>query len=300
MKQKETYEVFNRRNGLPDANSTPFMIRRLEDYCHSEPISYSRRDYYKIMLFERISGNISYADRTITVGNRTLVFTSAMVPYSWEGSTNNIKGYLCVFTETFITSQLKAGGIAESALFKTGLEPVLQLDVPSFKQLKNSFEQMLQEVESGYENKYDLLRSYVQIIVHTSRKASPPRQMHKSGTSFAKISTLFLELLERQFPIWSPQSALAIKNANEFAGRLGLHTNHLNKALREHTGKTTTEHISEYIVREAKALLLHSNWAITDIALCLGFNHVSNFNTFFKKHTQHTPKQFRLQSTSIS
>ncbi len=300
MKQRETWTAFHTRNGSPNVNSAPFIVRRIEDYCRSEPIAYSRRDYYKIMLFEQIEGTVSYADKSIAVCDNSIVFTNAMVPYSWEGNTSNIKGYLCVFTESFITSQLKLGGLADAPLFKPGGQPVLRLDAITFRQLSHAFEQMLAAVDSGYENKYDLLRSYVQIIVHLSLKASPPAIIYSKGTSFAKISSLFMELLERQFPILSPQAVLIMKNASEFASRLGLHTNHLNKALREHTGKTTTEHITEYILKEAKALLAHSDWTIAEISQCLGFNHVPNFSIFFKKHTEQSPRQFRIRPASIS
>jgi AraC-like DNA-binding protein len=69
--------------------------------------------------------------------------------------------------------------------------------------------------------------------------------------------------------------------------------NHLNKVLKENTGKTTTEIISGRITQEAKILLKQTDWSISEIAYCLDFEQVAHFSTFFKKQTSMTPLAFR-------
>ncbi len=59
------------------------------------------------------------------------------------------------------------------------------------------------------------------------------------------------------------------------------------------TGKTTTGLILERIVQEAKILLKHTDWNISEIAYSLGFEEPAHFNNLFKKHTSLTPKSFR-------
>jgi AraC-like DNA-binding protein len=162
------------------------------------------------------------------------------------------------------------------------------------------FEQMLTEMSSSYKNKYELLRSYVQIIIHEALKIELPENHYRPGASSNRISDLFLELLERQFPVTSPQDVIRLKNASEFASQLSVHTNHLNRSLKEITGKTTSEHIAGRMIKEARALLLHSNWDIAEVGYCLGFEHPSNFNIFFKKQTGQTPNHFRRQITAKS
>jgi AraC-like DNA-binding protein len=49
------------------------------------------------------------------------------------------------------------------------------------------------------------------------------------------------------------------------------------------TGKSTTTHIAERIITEAKALLLHTDWTVSQIAYALGFDYPTYFNNFFKK-----------------
>ncbi|WP_245735179.1 helix-turn-helix domain-containing protein [Pedobacter hartonius] len=73
-----------------------------------------------------------------------------------------------------------------------------------------------------------------------------------------------------------------------------MHVNYLNRAVKSVKGKTTTEHISERLTREAIALLKHSHWSISEISYSLGFEDPSHFNHFFKKQTTQVTSSFRL------
>ncbi len=108
-----------------------------------------------------------------------------------------------------------------------------------------------------------------------------------------RISSLFIELLERQFPIESINQELQLRTAKEYAENLRIHVNHLNKVLKEVTGKTTTEIIASRITQEAKILLKQTDWNISEIANCLGFDEVAHFSNFFKKQTTSSPLHFR-------
>ncbi|HEY8917062.1 MAG TPA: SDR family NAD(P)-dependent oxidoreductase [Chitinophaga sp.] len=108
-----------------------------------------------------------------------------------------------------------------------------------------------------------------------------------------RIASVFNELLERQFPVESVQQRFALRSANDFAERMSIHVNHLNRAMKHATGKTTTALISERLVAEATALLKHTAWNISEISYTLGFEDPAHFNHFFKKHTRSTPSSFR-------
>jgi AraC-like DNA-binding protein len=86
---------------------------------------------------------------------------------------------------------------------------------------------------------------------------------------------------------------MQFRSASDFASQLNVHVNHLNKAVKETTDKTTSQIIAERILQEAKILLKHSRWNVSEIAYGLGFNEVTHFNNFFKKNTQLSPLKFR-------
>ncbi len=109
-----------------------------------------------------------------------------------------------------------------------------------------------------------------------------------------RVSQLFfLNYWSASFLSNLPRSVFTMRSAKDFANQLAVHVNHLNRAIRTTTGKTTTEHILDRLANEAKALLKHTNWNVAEIGYSLGFEEPSHFNNFFKKHTSLTPTAFQ-------
>jgi len=86
---------------------------------------------------------------------------------------------------------------------------------------------------------------------------------------------------------------MRLRSPVDFAEQLSVHVNHLNRSLKEITGKTTSQLIAERVSQEARILLKRTNWNISEIAYSLGFEELSHFINFFKKHFNQTPKAFR-------
>lgn len=294
MNTNETIQEFLSKHGHEYQKKGQFNIYRREDFvCNHTTHIPNRRDFYKISLITEGTGILNYADRSIHIDKPAILFLNPQIPYAWEPVSEIQQGLFCLFTEEFIHQNLKNESLSQSTLFKAGGDHTYFPNENSMEHLRQVFENMIHEIDTAYVNKYDLLRSYVQIIMHEAMKIQVPQAYYQPTTASERISALFLELLERQFPIDSPNHLLKLKTANEYAFQMNIHTNTLNKALKENTGKTTTEWISEAITKEAKALLRFSSWNIAEIAYSLGFEHASNFIIFFKKQTNITPLQFR-------
>jgi AraC-like DNA-binding protein len=102
-----------------------------------------------------------------------------------------------------------------------------------------------------------------------------------------------LSLLDAQFPVESKNSSVQLKTVADFAGRLGVHANYLNRAVKRETGKTILKIINERIITEAKILLQHTDWSISEISYSLGFEYPSYFANVFKKLLGLNPKLYR-------
>jgi AraC family transcriptional activator of pobA len=109
----------------------------------------------------------------------------------------------------------------------------------------------------------------------------------------SRITLLFMEMLENQFPIGDTGQRMQLRTASEFARQLDIHVNYLNKVLKDTTGKTTTENITERILQEARLLLRNTDWNVSDIALTLGFNEIANFNNLFRREMKLSPTKYR-------
>lgn len=298
MAAKQTLEDFYKQklNWLPEnlkQDIGHFNVFRMEDCAgpNATPIQYARREFYKISLL-RGRGVYHYADKSVEVSGSTLIFFNPTVPYTFEMFNDDSTGYFCIFREAFFTERIR-GGIKDLPMFVRGNKPSYALNKKQDQHVSQIFEKMLEEIGSDYMYKYDLIRNYIMEMVHYSLKMQPTENLYRHSDANARITTVFTELLERQFPIETPSQRFTLRSASDFAKQLSVHVNHLNRAIRTTTGRTTTEHILERILVEAKALLTHTNWNIAEISYCLGFEEPAHFNHFFKKQTSVTPSMFR-------
>jgi AraC family transcriptional activator of pobA len=254
--------------------------------------SYSRKDFYKISI---TSGQyvFHYADRSFETDQTILFFGNPHIPYSCEIIKPSPDGYACLFTEDFLKLSERTESLLQSPLFKIGGTPILSLDNVQKQATSDIFKKMIAEQDSKYAFKDELIRNYLNLIIHEALKMQPSESYSVSKNAAQRITSVFLELLERQFPIESIQHPLQLRTAQDFANNLSVHVNHLNSSVKEITGKPTTAHIAERIISEAKALLQHTDWSVAEIAYALGFEYPTYFNNFFKKRTGQVPKSVR-------
>lgn len=253
---------------------------------------YSRKDFYKICLTTGKS-IIHYADRSFETEGTVLFFGNPHIPYSWQTLSTRYVGYTCLFSEEFLKLSDRSESLQQSPLFKIGGTPILDITDGQREFLNTIFQKMMEEQQSDYAYKDDLIRNYIHLIIHEALKLQPSENADLHKNAAFRITSVFLELLERQFPIESTDRPLQLKTAQDYAQSLAIHVNHLNRSVKEVTGKPTTAHIAERIIREAKALLQHTDWNIAQIAYSLGFNYPTYFNHYFKRVTGTTPTAFR-------
>ncbi|MFC0182689.1 AraC-type DNA-binding protein [Pseudarcicella hirudinis] len=253
---------------------------------------YNRRAYYKISL---VSGRnkAEYADKVIDIEKNALLFATPKIPYHWLPQDDKQFGYFCIFTDDFLIQHKSGAILGDLPIFQPGGHPIFQLSDEEAEEITVIFRKMYKEMSSDYVFKYDLLRYYVMELIHYGQKLQPATALYPAHHAAARVSSLFIELLERQFPIESPHQKLSLRTAKDYADRLSVHVNHLNKVLKENTGKTTTDLISSRIIQEAKILLKQTDWNISEIAYCLGFEQVAHFSNFFRKQTGFAPIVFR-------
>lgn len=255
---------------------------------------YSRKDFYKICLTTGKS-IIHYADRSFETEGTVLFFGNPHIPYSWETVSTTYVGYTCLFSEEFLKLSERSESLQQSPFFKIGGIPILNITDNQRDFLSTIFQKMIYEQQTDYAYKDELIRNYINLIIHEAMKLQPSENYSHNKNAASRITKVFLELLERQFPIESTIKPLQLKTAQDFAKELSVHANYLNRSVKEVTGKPTTTHITERIVSEAKALLQHTDWNIADIAYSLGFEYPTYFNNFFKKMTGTNPKSMRAQ-----
>ena len=266
----------------------------MRDYGHQPPMTFDRRAFYKISLV-RGRSRVEYADQALDIEHRALWFATSRVPYCWLPHDPAQVGYFCLFTDEFLLPT--SGGVILNQLpvFQPGECPVWEVNAADYAVVEAIFEKMTREMVSDFTYKYDLLRAYLLELIYLGQKLQPTLALPPAHHASARLAALFTDLLERQFPLATPQQTLGLRTATDYADRLAVHVNHLNKVLKETTGHTTTALIGSRVAQEARLLLKQTNWSVSEIADSLGFGDAAHFCNFFKRRTGLVPGALRGQ-----
>lgn len=252
------------------------------------PVRSGRRDFYKMGL---VNGEITidYGGQIVEIKGDFLFFVNPKVPHSIFRRVNRTSGHACIFTETFINSR----EMQDSPLFNVGDNPVVPLNQEKAIFMGTIFRKMVTAYNGNYPHKVDLIKGCIALVIHEAMQIQPPKQTTPIKNGASRITHLFMDLLEKQFPIESSSDPLKLRSPHDFAESLAVHVNYLNRALKEMTGQPTSDHIAARIITEAKALLQHTDWSVSDIAYALGFEYPAYFNNYFKRATGTTPNAIR-------
>lgn len=199
---------------------------------------------------------------------------------------NNPKGSAILFTDTFIE---KVQSNMMMPLFspfylKKSYTPILKAS----SSLKVSCDHLLSEIykESNIAQNNSLtsmfLFSALFLMIERERTATQSQQLSKKeNDTFHK----FIALLETRFT--------ETRNAVDYAEQLFVTYKTLNLLCKRITGSTAKQLIDAYTILEAKRRLVLGKEHVQKLAYELGFDEVTNFTKYFKKHTLMTPSQFK-------
>ncbi len=130
----------------------------------------------------------------------------------------------------------------------------------------------------------------------------------------SEINTLLLELERISIPALKTSATADIlrkykdlideeftkeRQVNNYAKQLGISPNYLNVLARRHLGKSALEMINERVILEVKRMLIQTEYGVSEIAYKLGFDELSYFSRFFKRHTGMTPLGFRTSMNEM-
>ena len=89
---------------------------------------------------------------------------------------------------------------------------------------------------------------------------------------------------------------ITLKKLAEF---LNLNPSYLSSQINKETQLSLTGHINKVRIEQSKNLLIHTNYAIKEIAGAVGFNYQNYFNFIFKNTVGMTPLEFRKKEGPI-
>jgi len=196
-----------------------------------------------------------------------------------EFHSEDLNGFYCHFSDSFLTNN----------------PFLLQWKPTDFENTKivlpqetaNRIHQLLETINNLYQQNWiqnkELIAQYLRTVlteITFQNKYVPSVLDKKKGLVLKYIQLVNLNL----------KKGLKISN---YAELLHISPNHLNKIIKNQLSKSAQEIHNEIILQEAKVLLLQTSKDISEIAFDLGFNDVSYFGKFFRKHTNQSPMEYR-------
>lgn len=151
-----------------------FKVCQVDTAAEAVPV-YSRRDFYTVFL---LTGpyQLHHADQKIELDGTSLCFgTPPGTGVIKRGKATRQTGYSCRFTEAFFKQNGPAVSPEQWALFSGHAPRAFVLGAEQTIYLTSLFQKMLAEQQTPYLFKHELLRSYLQLVIHEAlRLRTPP------------------------------------------------------------------------------------------------------------------------------
>jgi AraC family transcriptional regulator, transcriptional activator of pobA len=162
-----------------------------------------------------------------------------------------------------------------------------QLDESTSNKLQGILSSIHQEYTTRIENFEEVIKANLSILfIELVRQRKDKGSREDSRTDYAEERlNEFLALIE--------EDIAEHKKVSHYAGKMNLSSFQLNSITKTLMGKTAAELIDDHILLESKRYLLATTNQVNQIAYHLGYEDVSYFIRFFKKHTGSTPEMFR-------
>lgn len=245
-----------------------------------------RHSYYHMLWMTNARGQHTLDFETFEIKPNSVFFISPGQVHAWSSSVKPT-GYVINFSaEFFLQMYPRMDELAEFPFFHiANADPVLYLSARTNAELFPLLEEMEKEFNEDRPWRYDIVRSFLLILLTRLRRLHRPRDADTALPKSYSLTKRFKLLIEQRY--------LEFGSVQDYAALLLVTDRRLNEAVKSTTGKTATQLIHDRILLEAKRLLTQSELGISEIAYRLNFEDPAYFSRFFKKHALLTPGEFK-------
>ncbi len=262
-----------------------FAIRKLEDVLAGKSMvqELHRHDYFYILALTKGAGLHEIDFASYPIRDHSVFFMRPGQVHRLTLKAGS-RGYLLQFTPDFYYPKNKASA---QLLRKASQKNFCRLDSKGFEKLKAVLSYMFQEYTDQGEGYQEVITANLGIFfIELVRR----RQDRKSVSP--KVNPYIQERLEEFLELLEMHISKS-KRVSQYAEMMRLTPYQLNAITKTALGKAGSDLINEYIIQEAKRYLLATSNQVNQIAYHLGYEDISYFIRFFRKHTGYSPEAFR-------
>lgn len=273
----------------PDKDSIPLEVKRIESLPKSATQPQPHRHAFYVIFWVTAGSGTHFLD---FVGDdirpNSLHFVGPGQVHYWDVE-DEIQGFVALFESSLFLDKGDQQLIDQLSFFHSinGLS-ALNPPAPNITFFHHVFEMLAQEYQQDAFARPAAVLSWLRILLIEAQRLAVARDVVEERISAEKqLANRFIQLVE--------QNGISQHKVEWYAHQLAVTVAHLSKSVKSAVGMTAGELLRNRIVLEAKRLLVHTNDTAAAIALQLNFEDASYFGRFFKRETDQTPRQFRIQ-----
>lgn len=265
--------------------SGAFSARSLAQVTNGENLVHHlhRHTFYLILAIDKGTGIHEIDFNSYEINGRSIFILRPGQVHRLELSGNS-NGFLIEFDPEFYQPQ---SAIVYSRFKKATVKNYCKTTTAKYQLLHNLLADIYNEFTAAQPAHTDAIKAYLNLFF-----IAYLRQSDNSASTAAEGSNYRQQQFDELMALLE-KNVTTGKTVVEYAQLLNLSPYQLNSITAQAVGKTVSQLIAEQLLLETKRYLLGTPLQIKDISATLGFDDVSYFVRFFKKHTGYTPEVFR-------
>lgn len=219
---------------------------------------------------------------------QTIAFTHINQVFAKSNISDDFLCYYILFKKDFLQEIIAPSHIDdEFPFYNINGTPVFQLAEEELKAIVDLVLKMNDELKRQQTGMAKAMQMYLYLLLLQAKRSYERQGLQANATigSTYSLTSRFQKLVGIHY--------LSKRKVSDYAQMLCVSANHLNRVVKESTGKTALDNIREMLAQEAKSLLQNTGNTVAEIAYQLGFNDPASFNRFFKSVVKHTPLTYR-------
>lgn len=273
-------------DALLKPDSGKFFIVRVEEmFRHMKlPVPPTRATTHTLIYLTEGFANMSIGSENYTIYKDECLIVPAGQVFSF-GNPDVNKGFLCNFHDDFIIGKFgKNEMLKDFEFLNVWGNPRVSLGTEASAYVLMLLARIFQSYsDSGLKNIKILQSYFIALLCEIERVYQPV----SNSLQFKSVA------LTNQFKALLFTHIRSKHRVTDYATLLNISPNHLNKTVKQITGKSPTRWIDETLLLEAKVLLHQTDMSITAVAAALGIFDASYFSRLFKKYEGTPPLAFR-------
>ena len=245
-----------------------------------------RIDMTMAIIYEQGSADLKINMRDYHIEAPAVLLVLNDQIYQSAGHSEDLRSKVILMSRSFSDSLFANSGEIlplKSSIMKN---PVMKIE--NEENVFGQFFQLLQNIAASPRQEFKIESARhltLSMFYGYSHMKHEVNEVKSTNSRQEEIFTKFTELLERHH---KKEREIAF-----YADKMCMTSKHLSQVIKDYTGKTALGIIEEYVISEAKSMLLSTTMSIQQISDELNFPSQSVFGKYFKRVAGISPSEYR-------